>query len=319
MADRPQDERLTVTIGETMALVTPAPPAPLATAQTFEIHPAGAESNVALFLAALKHRVAWASRLGADPLGDRVRDFIAAGGVDTSLVDRPSTHPTGTFFKDPAPADDGAASTTVHYYRAGSAASTMDREFAESLPWKDIGLVHVSGVNPALSPQCAEMTSAVIELAHRHGSTVSLDVNHRPALWSAADAAPVLADYARRCDIVLVGRDEAERLWDTSTADAIAQLLPEPDQLVIKDAEIGATAYVRADGASPVFVPAPPVDVVEPVGAGDAFAAGYLSGWLDGRPVPERLAEGHRMAGVALRSVADVPPHIFTDPDFARR
>lgn len=307
-------ERLTVTIGETMALVTPAPPAPLATAKTFEIHPAGAESNVALFLAALNHRVAWASRLGADPLGDRVLDFIAGGGVDTSLVDRPASHPTGTFFKDPAPA---GASTTVHYYRAGSAASTMDRGFAESLPWNDIRLVHISGVNPALSPECAAMTDAVIELAHRHGCTVSLDVNHRPALWSAERAAPILAEYARRCDLVLVGRDEAERLWGTATAEAIAEFLPEPSQLVIKDAEIGASAHVH--GADPVFVPSPTVDVVEPVGAGDAFAAGYLSGWLDDLPVADRLAEGHRLAGVALRSVADVPPHIFTDADFARR
>jgi 2-dehydro-3-deoxygluconokinase len=128
-------------------------------------------------------------------------------------------------------------------------------------------------------------------------------VNYRPGLWPVASAAPVLLELAARASIVLVGLDEARKLWGVSSAADVRALLPQPSVLVVKDAAVGATSF-RAGSTD--FVPTPPVEVVEPVGAGDAFAAGYLAGVLRDLPETDRLALGHRIAAAALSVTGDV-------------
>src|SRR5918912_548413 len=135
-----------------MALVTPDPPAPLAAGGPMRLDVAGAESTVACYLAMLGARVAWASRVGDDPLGRLVRARIAAHGVDTSLVAVDPHAPTGVFFKDPG------ERKTVYYYRAGSAASRLGPDLVPSLS----GHVHLSGITPALSASCASLVDAVL-------------------------------------------------------------------------------------------------------------------------------------------------------------
>jgi 2-dehydro-3-deoxygluconokinase len=276
-----------VCVGESMALVTPDPPGPLAAGGPLRLDVAGAESTVACYLAMLGARTAWASRVGDDPLGRLLLSRIGSYGVDTSLVEVDPAAPTGVFFKDPGSAE----RTTVYYYRAGSAASRLGPALVPSLS----GLVHLSGITPALSPSCAALVGAVLDSA----ATVSFDVNYRPALWPAATAGPVLARLADRADVVFVGLDEAQALWGVAGPDDVRDLLPGPATVVVKDAANGA----YSGGA---FVPAPPVDVVEPVGAGDAFAAGYLYGMLNHLGEPERLRLGHLVAGAALRVTGDV-------------
>ena len=279
-----------ICVGESMALVTPDPPGRLAAGGPAHLDVAGAESTVACYLAQLGLRVAWASRVGADPLGTLLRERVAAFGVDVSLVDTDPDARTGVFFKDPKP-----TGTDVYYYRDGSAASRLDASILGSLRGR---LVHLSGITPALSAGCAELArQAVARLP------VSFDVNHRPALWPAARAAPVLLELARRAEVVFVGRDEAERLWGTRIAADVRDLIGGTGTLVVKDGAVGATSF-GPDGVT--FEPAPPVEVVEPVGAGDAFAAGYLGGRLRGLSESERLRLGHRVAGAALRVVGDV-------------
>ncbi|GAA0284400.1 sugar kinase [Cryptosporangium japonicum] len=273
-----------VCVGESMALVTPDPPGPLAAGGPMRLDVAGAESTVASYLAQLGARVTWVSAVGADPLGSLVRSRIGSYGVDVSFVVVDPDAPTGVFFKDP-----GAAGTTVHYYRAGSAASRLG-----PLTLPAARVVHLSGITPALSPSCARL----VEAALGTGFT-SFDVNYRPGLWSVEQAAPVLAELARRADVVFVGLDEAQTLWGVRTAADVRKLLPEPGRVIVKDGAVGA--YSDSE-----FVPAPVVDVVEPVGAGDAFAAGYLLGLLRDAPEAERLRLGHRVAGAALRVTGDV-------------
>ncbi|MFG1928124.1 sugar kinase [Cryptosporangium sp. NPDC048952] len=274
-----------VCVGEAMALVTPDPPGPLASGGPMRLDVAGAESTVASYLAQLGARTAWVSAVGADPLGSLVCSRIASYGVDVSTVVVDPSAPTGVFFKDP-----GASGTTVHYYRAGSAASRLG---PSTLPSSRV--VHLSGITPALSSSCAALVDAVFD----SGVTASFDVNYRPGLWSVEQAAPVLAGLARRADVVFVGLDEARTLWGVRTAADVRELLPEPERVIVKDGAVGA--YSDA-----CFVPAPTVDVVEPVGAGDAFAAGYLFGLLNDAPESERLRLGHQLAGAALRVTGDV-------------
>ncbi|HEX3792741.1 MAG TPA: sugar kinase [Pseudonocardiaceae bacterium] len=286
-----------VTVGESMTQLTPRAGDRLRSAELLEVHTAGAESNVAVQLARLGHRVCWISRVGADVFGDRLLAEFGSAGVDVSMVRRQDTHPTGVYFKD----SDGQQ-TRVLYYRKGSAASTVEpKDVAPVL--ERARMVHLTGITPALSESCRDTVEHVLD--RTHAAEVSFDVNHRPALWSHLDDAAtgeLLLSLAARADVVFVGRDEADRLWGTENAAAVRALLPKVPTLVVKDGDIGATSFGPAET---VFSPAPTVDVVEPVGAGDAFAAGYLSARLRGLPEAARLRWGHLLAAVALLSTAD--------------
>jgi 2-dehydro-3-deoxygluconokinase len=204
-------------------------------------------------------------------------------------------------FKDP-----GAEGSSVYYYRRGSAASRMVPGMLSAERLAGVKIVHTTGITPALSPSTRDMVDRLFEDARTAGALVSFDVNDRRALWTMEDAAATLARLANAADITLVGRDEAERIWGTTTAEEIRSFLPGCALLVVKDGDVGATAF---DGdAEPVFVPAPVVDVVEPVGAGDAFASGFLAATLEGKPLAERLSAGHIAAERVLTIAADMPP-----------
>jgi len=283
-------------IGETMAMVAPLAAVPVEDAQTFRLDAGGAESNVAAHVAALGVRAAWYSRLGDDALGRRVAARIAARGVDVSRVHTDLRHPTGLYVKDPG--------NGVTYYRAGSAASHLSRSDADALTLDGVAVVHVSGITAALSSSAAAFLTRVIERARDAGVLVSFDVNHRAPLWSAEAAAAPLLALARRADIVFVGRDEAEMLWGAATAEAARALLADVAQLVVKDGAVGATLFA---GGETTFEPALAVDVVEPVGAGDAFAGGYLAALLRGDAPAARLRTGHGRAALTMLTTGDFP------------
>ncbi|WP_381792194.1 sugar kinase [Streptomyces niveus] len=300
-----------VCIGETMAALAPDPVAPLDTAESLRLDVAGAESNVAMYLADHGVPARWVSALGDDPFGRRVRQRIAASGVDITGVRTDPARPTGLLVKNP-----GRDATAVHYYRTGSAASALGPGILDEPAVLGAALVHLTGITPALSPSCR----ALVERALRPGRpyAVSFDVNHRPALWGDEPAAGILLPLAARADIVLVGLDEAQALWgaalpDDAGPDAVRDLLPEPRVLVVKDGARAATAYVGPDTYT---VRAPKVRVVEPVGAGDAFAGGFLASLTRYDDPVRALRLGHLTAASALRVTADHGP--LMPPDRTR-
>ncbi|MEE1939292.1 sugar kinase [Streptomyces sp. TRM 70361] len=291
-----------VCLGETMAVLRPDGPGGLAGAARFACGVGGAESNVACLLARAGHRVRWVSRLGADGLGDRVLAELAAHGVDVSAVRRDPHRPTGVYFRTagsggPGPGDGPAE---VLYHRAGSAASAMSPDTVDRATAYSGRVLHLSGITAALSDSCRALLTELT--GPRPGRPLlSFDVNHRPALWRGGDPA-VPAALARRCDLVFVGADEAREAWGVTDPGRLRLLLPEPAVLVVKDSGRDATAYT-ADGE--FRVPAPSVAVTDPVGAGDAFAAGFLSATLRGLPVPLRLRHGHLTAAAVLTAAGD--------------
>ncbi len=288
-------------VGETMVLVTPEPASPLRFGGPARIDVAGAESTVACYLAQLGVRATWVSRLGDDPLGQLVKTRIDDYGVDTTFVELDRAAPTGVFFKDPG------ETTRVFYYRAGSAASAL----GPSTRVPPARIAHLSGITPALSTSCAELVDRLLTTRR-----CSFDVNYRSRLWTTAEAAPVLHSLANRASIVFVGLDEAQILWGTKTPADVRALLPDPEVLVVKDGSVGATSF-HPTGTT--FEPAPRVDVVEPIGAGDAYAAGYLAGLLRDLPEPERLRLGHRTAAAALATTGDVATLATTGDDTSER
>lgn len=285
-------------LGETMVLLTPTSGRSLEQRPHLEMVPGGAESNVACVLAQLGHRVSWLSRVGDDPFGRVIADTVTSYGVDTRGVEVDKARHTGVFFKDPAP-----GGSTVYYYRQRSAATEMGPEFFERTSPNPTQFVHLSGITPALSQSCAALIERLLMRRSVAGPKVSFDINFRPALWSRDTAAKVLLPLARAADVVFVGRDEAEELWGTTTDDEVRALLPDVDCLVVKDAGNAASCY---EGTQCTHVTALPMEVVEPVGAGDAFAAGFLSGMLTERPARDRLRLGHVTAALTLRSTSDI-------------
>ncbi|MEU6555999.1 sugar kinase [Streptomyces sp. NPDC046915] len=294
-----------VALGESMVTFLPTRPGRLADVPSFDRAIGGAESNVACVLASAGHSVRWVSRVGADGFGDHLLETIGGHGVDVTAVRRDPARPTGVYFRTAG--DRGTDAHEVAYYRSGSAASAMSADTVDLTEVRAGRVLHLSGITAALSPDCLALTRELT--APRPGRPlISFDVNHRPGLWGGADGPRVLLELARAADLVFVGQDEAEEAWGIEGGPAaIRAALPEPAVLVVKQGAHGATA-LHADGAA--FVPALTVDVVATTGAGDAFAAGFLSATLRGLPVRDRLRHGHLMAAAALT----VPGDLATPP-----
>ncbi|MFJ9428913.1 sugar kinase [Streptomyces sp. NPDC101490] len=299
-----------VCLGESMVTFLPTRPGRLADVPAFTRAIGGAESNVACALAAAGHRVRWVGRVGRDGFGDHLVETIAAHGVDVRDVGRDPRRPTGVYFRTAA--DRSTDAHEVAYYRAGSAASAMSPATVPYDTVADARVLHLSGITAALSADCLALMRELT--AARPGRPlVSFDLNYRPALWPGGPAAagPVLLDLARRADLLFVGADEAAQVWGLADVDAVVAALPEPALLIVKLGEHGALAVDRRDRtAAPAVtrVPAPRVDVVAPVGAGDAFAAGFLSATLRGLGVRARLRHGHLAAAAALTVPGDLAP-----------
>ncbi|WP_224403536.1 sugar kinase [Pseudonocardia sp. ICBG1034] len=302
-----------VCFGEALALVLDAaavddPRAPA--------HAAGAEVNVALDLAAAGVAVAWVGRLGDDRHGALVQHTLAAAGVDTGGIGVDPDLPTGRYAKSPAP--DGG--TVMTYRRSGSAASAAGPELLEVPAVRDriavADWVHVGGITAAVSASCAAALAALLARPRRY--RVVFDVNWREQMWPDGDPAPVAA-LADRADVVLVGADEARRVFGTDDPARLRALLPGPELVVVKDGARRALA-VHRDGAVTERA-ALVVDVVEPVGAGDAFAAGLLTGLVRGEDVGRCLRRGHLGAAAVLvvpgDSAAPLPEHLLDLDDDA--
>ncbi|MFJ2619802.1 sugar kinase [Glutamicibacter sp. NPDC087344] len=295
-----------ICLGETMAMVTPTNGSSLLHSEKMSLSVGGAESNVALGLAAMGVNTSWASRVGADDFGARIITELRKSGVNTDLVEIDPKRPTGLYVKAPAQDHNPAQ---VLYYRAGSAASAMSPEFlrTESLAHalQHAKLIHLSGITAALSVSCAQMMLELLKTPQP--GTVCFDVNWRAALWQDRDPS-LVQQLANSADVVMVGLDEAELAFGTSNEQQIRDLLPNPSVLVIKNESTSAIALTREGRFE---VPALHVDVVEPVGAGDSFAAGFLSGLLRGLSIPQALRRGHLAAACTLTVRADrgdLPP-----------
>jgi 2-dehydro-3-deoxygluconokinase len=297
-----------------MAIFVPAEEGPTETVRTWIRTVGGAESNVACNLAGLGVPAAWVSAVGDDALGRAVLTSVASAGVDVSRVTVDPVRPTGLYIKEIGPSP-----RPVRYYRSGSAAAQLGPELVASLHLDGVRIVHTSGITPALSASCLALMRALFAVPRRTHK-VSFDLNWRPSLWAGRDRS-VLRELADAADIVLVGADEAAEAWGVAEPAQLRTLLPGPQTLVVKQGERGATMIERdpATGRdlAEVFEPALRVDVVEPIGAGDAFAAGFLAASLLGASPRTRLRAGHVQAAAALRSLDDVgaplPPDLVAE------
>jgi 2-dehydro-3-deoxygluconokinase len=290
-----------VTLGETMVLLLAEQSGPMREAATFRRHIAGAESNVAIGLSRLGQASGWISRLGDDEFGRAVLFRVRGEGVDASHVRFDSGAPTGLVIRERRE----VGTIEQVYYRRGSAASRLSPDDLEPDYVRQARFLHLTGITPALSASCKATVFAAAEIARAAGVSVVLDPNYRSKLWDRVEARAVLCDLASRCDILLPGQEEAELLTGESDPERAARQLLElgPRTVVVK---LGSQGALALNDQQLVQVPAAKLErIVDPVGAGDAFAAGFLAALLRGFAIPDALALANRCGAVAMTIYGD--------------
>lgn len=276
-----------LTVGETMALLDP-----LTEGATYRLRIGGAESNFAIALTRLGIGVSWVSRLGTDPFGDLVAGTLAGEGVHVR-VRRDPERPTGVYFKSRV-----GGRTRMHYYRAGSAASQLSPEDVPDEALDGVSLVHLTGITTALGDGPRELVHYLARRARARGIIVLLDPNYRAALWaSPAEAAAALPP----ADWVLLGLGEGNLLYGTGSPAELAAAAG--TNVAIRVGERGA--LVTEGGGLVEVRPSRLADVVDEVGAGDGFAAGFAYGLLQGWLATRCANAGNAVAAGALRGGGD--------------
>ena len=275
-----------VTFGETMLLLTGRDTGAVPDLDHMHVDTGGAESNVAIGLVRAGVPTTWIGRVGTDPAGDRVARDVRREGVDVVAVPDPDRS-TGIMMKERL--SDGR--TRVTYHRRGSAGSALRPSDLPPGVVEGAALLHVTGITLALSDEARATVAAALDRADAAGVPVSFDVNHRPKLIDPDTAREHYRAVARRSSIVFAGDDEARLVLgsaddegDEVLAHGLAALAR--GRAVVKLGSRGAVASVDGE-----FLrrPATPVRVVDPVGAGDAFVAGWLAASLAGATTAEAL------------------------------
>ncbi|MFC0471132.1 sugar kinase [Halalkalibacter kiskunsagensis] len=291
-----------VTIGETMVLFTPETTGAMRYANTYSRKFGGAESNFAIGVSRLGHIAGWISAVGDDELGKAMLSFIRGEGVDVSKVKIDTAAPTGLYFKEIRNSSD----IRIQYYRKGSAASQLTKEDLQESYIAQAKYLHISGITPALSENCSEMIFEAISIAKKHGLKVVFDPNLRKKLWSEERAREILLKISAQADIVLPGVAEGEFLFGETDPGKLGKLFINhgAELVILKVGAEGAYYFTKEEGQ---LVPGFHVDkVVDPVGAGDGFAAGFMSGMLDKLPIYEAVQRGNAVGAIVTMVNGDV-------------
>ncbi|PYZ95701.1 2-dehydro-3-deoxygluconokinase [Alteribacter lacisalsi] len=293
-----------ITAGETMIILNPDQSVPLEYAHSFTKQIGGAESNVAVGLSRLGHRAGWISRIGNDPFGNYVRQVIRGEGVDTSLVSVDHEAPTGVFFKERKSGN----AVNVYYYRAGSAASRLDKSLLDRSYFKEARYVLVSGILPALSESCSEVTEELLKISREQNIPVVFDPNIRLKLWpDRQEAVTRLNHIAERSDIILIGQTEGWQLTGSYDEEEIAAFYRKKNPEVTVIVKLGAKGAYFSTPEESGTVPGYPVsEVIDPIGAGDAFAAGFLSACLKNAGMKEAVKYGNAAGAVTVQVSGDI-------------
>ncbi|GAA4971435.1 sugar kinase [Kineococcus glutinatus] len=296
-ADRPA--RL-LTFGETMGLASARSLGSLVSVRDYTVGFGGSESNVAIGVRRLGVAATWVSRLGDDAVGSLIARELRAEDVRCLARTVPGA-PTGFMLKERRSPEH----TVVTYYRRGSAASALEGGDVDDALLAEAGVLHATGITPALSATARAATLDVCARARARGVPVSFDLNYRSRLWGPAEAAAFYREVLPSVDLLFAGVEEAQLLVPgEEDPERLARALSGlgPAEVVVKRGGDGAAALV---GGRFLAVPAVAVEVVDTVGAGDAFVAGYLADLLTGAGPEARLATAALTGALACTTPGD--------------
>lgn len=289
-----------VTIGETMALLRSSKPGPVELGSSFELGFGGAESNVAIGLSRLGVGSTWLSALGRDAFGSIIRHSIESEGVRVVAPIDPD-RPTGLMMKS----HQNHGDPLVRYYRGGSAASAVELTPVVEEAVLNARWIHLTGIFPALSESCKNTALDIVDLAVEHGIPFSFDVNYRAQLWSKDVARSTLLGIVSEASIVFGGKEELELLvGEHRSTDDLMKAVSDcgPPEVVAKLGADGAQCSLSSQVWS---LPAHPTVVLDTVGAGDAFVAGYLSQRLANESPERSLLRGVICGALACTQLGD--------------
>ena len=291
-----------LTVGETMALLDPADDGRPRSGARYTLRVAGAESNFAIALARLGVNSRWVSRTGADRLGEMVRATLSSEGLDLSFATVDREAPTGLFIKHR-----DAGTTEVAYYRGGSAASRLAPGDVPDAAFEGVGLLHVTGITLALSEPARALVHDLVRRASGLGVAVQFDPNHRPPLWdSPAAALEAQRPLLGAVDWYLCGEGEASLIFGAGgDRELIERMRAEGVTHAVVRTQAAHALVVTPEGVEQVEPPASAESVVDDVGAGDAFAAGFALGLMRGWEPGACARAGHVIAAHALRGTGD--------------
>lgn len=288
-----------VSVGESMALMREG----IRSGDTscFQLGYGGAESNVLTQASRLGLRAKWFSSVGEDMFGSMITNGLKNEGVALELIPA-NSRPTGLMVKTYGERPD----PDVEYFRSFSAATQIKSSQLDFDSLLNAKMIHMTGIFPAISQQAANTAKEILSEATKRGTPVSLDVNYRKRLWGKPEASEFLKQIWKSASYVFGDRAELLLLVDGSTPYSDEELL----SILSSD---GRTALLKrgAEGASAMVdgkyfeVPAATVDVIDTVGAGDAFVGGFLSAVVRKHKTKDALRVAALCGAAACESPGD--------------
>ena len=298
-----------VTFGETMVLFNPETEGPLRYVGTFTKSIGGAESNVAIALARLGHKAAWFSKLGNDEFGRFIKSTIMGEDVDTSRVRVDNERTTGILFKERF----STVNPNVYYYRKGSAASHLKFDEIDMDYIKQAKILHITGISLALSESFRDAVFETVKEAKKAGLLISFDPNIRLKLWTKEEAKQYILEMIKYTDILFPGDDEAKLLLGTQDPAEVAKQFHEMGVKIVALKLGKKGCYISGDGQEG-FVSGYTVEhPVDTVGAGDGYAAGFLSGYLDKLPLFDCAKRANAVGAMATLVKGDMEGFPYRD------
>lgn len=292
-----------VLIGEPMGLFRAQDYGAVKDVLRFTRSVAGAELNVGIGLSRLDHTVKYVTKLGKDPIGEHILDYLNAEKMDTSDVLFSDDHETGLMLKNKV--SDGDPITA--YYRRCSAFTTLSVEDIKNVDVSSVKLLHITGIPPAVSPAVREAIFYLMKKAKEAGTFITFDPNLRPTIWESEETMiSVLNELARYADVVLPGIAEGEILMGSDDVEEIAQFYLNQGAQVVITKSGAHGAFVTEKGKETVNVKGFKVDkVVDTVGAGDGFAVGIIHAYLSGRSWTEAAVYANAIGSLQVQHLGD--------------
>ncbi|EXX89397.1 2-dehydro-3-deoxygluconokinase [Paenibacillus darwinianus] len=288
-----------ITFGETMGLFMTPEYRGLEHSATVEQSFGGAESNVAIGAARLGCSVGWFGALGDDPFGAAIYKTMRGEGVDVSRARLVAGAETGLMFRENA-----SGKLAVHYRRKGSAASLMRPEQLDEAYIAGSKLLHVTGITAAIGEHARSSLLEAVRIARQAGVRICFDPNLRLKLWSLEEARRALLPLAEQADYYLPGWDELQLLYDTKDeAEILDRLAALKAVSVVKG--YGEATLVLDNGKRTEVPFHPAAKVVDTVGAGDGFCAGFLAGIVKGETAVESVRIGSICGSLVVQGRGD--------------